>query len=201
MNLPFNWFDILLLIVAAAGVARGRKRGLSEELITMLQWLATVAVCTFTYKPVGQFLVSFSDFSLLFCRVTAYLLMMLVVWMIFIVLKRTVGGKLIGSDAFGKGEYYLGMPAGFIRFLCILLTILAVINARFYTPAEVTANEIYTMDVYGSDYFPGLYAAQQDIFFKSFTGPLLKEHLPILLIEPTPREVKVFKQREYEFPK
>jgi len=182
-------------------LARGRKRGLSEELITMLQWLATVVICTFTYKPVGQFIVSISNFSLLFCRVAAYILLMIAVWLIFIALKRTIGGKLIGSDVFGKGEYYLGMPAGLIRFFCILLTILAVLNARLYTEKEIKANEAYTKDVYGSDFFPGLYAAQQDVFVRSFCGPYLRQYASILLIEPTPSEVKVFKQREYEFPK
>jgi uncharacterized membrane protein required for colicin V production len=201
MKLPINWFDVVILVVVISGLARGRKRGLSEELVTMLQWLCTVAACTFTYKPVADFLVSISSFSLLFCRVSAYLLLMIVVWMLFIVLKKTVGGKLIGSDVFGKGEYYLGMPAGMIRFLCILLTILAVLNARFYTEKEVKANETYTKDVYGSDFFPGLYQAQQDIFVKSFTGPLLREHAAILLIEPTPRQVKAYHQREYELPK
>lgn len=201
MKLPINWFDVVILVVALTGLARGRKRGLSEELITMLQWVTTVAVCTFTYEPVAKFLVSVSNFSLLFCRVSAYLLMMIAVWMIFIVLRKTVGGKLVGSDVFGKAEYYLGAPAGMIRFLCILLTILAVLNARYYTESEIKANETYTKDVYGSDFFPGLYQAQQDVFTKSFVGPLLRQHVPILLIEPTQREVKAYKQREYEFPK
>jgi uncharacterized membrane protein required for colicin V production len=200
MKLPINWFDVVLLVVALSGLARGRKRGLSEELVTMLQWICTVVVCTFTYKPVADFLVSISNFSLLFCRIFAYILLMIVVWLIFIVLKKTVGGKLVGSDVFGKGEYYLGAPAGMIRFLCILVTILAVLNARFYTEKEIKANETYTKDVYGSDFFPGLYQAQQDVFVKSFTGPLLRQYTPILLIEPTRSESKAFKQKEYEFP-
>jgi uncharacterized membrane protein required for colicin V production len=200
MNLPINWFDILILLVMVAGLARGRKRGLSEELITMLQWLATVVICTFTYKPVGQFLVSISGFSLLFCRVSGYILLMIGVWLVFTAVRKTFGGKLVGSDMFGKGEYYLGAPAGMLRFLCILLTIVAVLNARLYTEKEVRANEVYTKDVYGSDFFPGLYQAQQDVFVKSFTGPLLRQHASLLLIEPTVRDVKVFKQKEYEFP-
>lgn len=201
MKLPINWFDVVLLVVLATGLARGRKRGLSEELITMLQWVATVAVCTFTYKPVAEFLGPMTGFSVLFCRISGYILMMGVVWLVFIVLKRTVGGKLIGSDAFGKGEYYLGMPAGMIRFACILLTILAVVNARYYTPAEIELNEKTTKDVYGSNFFPGLYEMQQDIFFKSFSGSFLKKNASDLLIQPTPHMVKVFKQKEYEFPK
>lgn len=201
MKLPINWFDVVLVVVLVAGLLRGRKRGLSEELITMLQWLVTVAVCTFTYKPVAEFLTPTTGFSVLFCRISAYILMMLVVWLVFIVLKRAIGGKLIGSDAFGKGEYYMGMPAGLIRFACILVTVLAVVNARFYSPAEIALNEKVTKDVYGSNFFPGLYEMQQDIFFNSFSGAIVRKHASVLLIEPTPHLVKAFRQKDYEFPK
>jgi uncharacterized membrane protein required for colicin V production len=200
MKLPINWFDVVLLVVLLSGLARGRKRGLSEELITMLQWVLTVVVCSFTYKPVGDFIVQTTGFSLLFGRIAAYVVLMLVVWMLWIVVKKTLGGKLIGSDTFGKGEYYLGMPAGMIRFMCILITLLAVLNARYFTDAEVAARDKYNKDVYGSDFFPGLYEAQKDVFVNSFVGPYIRQYAPMILIEPTPHTVKSFKQREYEFP-
>ena len=37
-----NWFDLLLLAMICAGVLRGRKRGMSEELLDFLQWLAII---------------------------------------------------------------------------------------------------------------------------------------------------------------
>ena len=200
MNLPINWFDVLLLVLFAAGIAYGRKRGLSETLIPMVRALAIVFAATFLYDPFGKWLVSISNFSLLFCRVSAYILVMIAVWVIFIGLKRWLGGKLLGSDAFGKGEYYLGMPAGLVTFLCFTFAALAILNARLFTEKEIKANQAYVKDVYGSDFFPGLYAAQQSVFVDSFTGPYIHRYASIMLISPTPSEVKTFKQREYEFP-
>ena len=57
-NLPFNWFDIAVALVLLVGMQRGRKRGMSEECLTMLNWVTLVVVCSFAYEPVGQFLAS-----------------------------------------------------------------------------------------------------------------------------------------------
>jgi uncharacterized membrane protein required for colicin V production len=200
MKLPINWFDVFLLVVMASGIAYGRKRGLSETLIPMVRAIAILVAATFLYRPFGQFIVSISNFSLLFCRVAAYILLMIFVWLICIVLRRALGGKLIGSDVFGKGEYYLGMPAGLITFACFTMCGLAILNARLFTEKEIKATQAYVKDVYGSDFFPGLYAAQQSVFVESFTGPYIEKYVSVMLITPTPSEVKAFKQREYEFP-
>src|SRR5437773_6234738 len=106
-QLPFNWFDLLVVIVLMIGLQRGRKRGMSEELLTMLRWVSLVLVCTLFYQPVGQYLCDVSLFSLMSSYVMAYCGLALLVAIAFTVLKRAIGGKLIGSDAFGKGEYYL----------------------------------------------------------------------------------------------
>ncbi len=90
-------------------------------------------------------------------------------------MKRWLGGKLLGSDAFGKGEYYLGMPAGFVIFVCFLVSWLAILNARLFTEKEIKTNQAYVKDVYGSDFFPGLYAAQQSVFVESFAGPYISK--------------------------
>ena len=39
-KLPFNWFDFVLVVVLVVGVFRGRKHGMSEELLPLLKWLA-----------------------------------------------------------------------------------------------------------------------------------------------------------------
>ena len=200
MTLPINWFDVLLLVVLASGIGYGRKRGLSETLIPMIRAVAILFAATFLYQPLAKWLVSISNFSLLFCRVSAYILILIAGWVIFIGLNRWLGGKLLGSDAFGKGEYYLGMPAGLITFISFFTMGLAVLNARLFTEKETKAYQAYVKDVYGSDFFPGLHAAQQAVFVKSFTGPFIQKHASIVLIQPTPSEVKVFKQREYEIP-
>lgn len=199
VNLPFNWFDILLLLVLAMGIFRGRKRGMSQELLTFLQWVVTVLAAGFAYRPLGELLSSHFEFlGKLGFNVTAYLLVVAVIALIFLGFKRAFHGKLIGSDAFGKAEYYLGMPAGMVRFLCVLFCGLALVNARLYTQAELDASRKFALENYGKEYFPGLRELQVAVFEHSFVGPHIKKHLAVLLISPTPtRGVQKYKQKEW----
>ena len=111
-----------------------------------------------------------------------------------------MGGKLLGSDIFGRSEYYLGMGSGLLRFSCMLLAALALLNARSFSPAEIRAREKYVDDVYGSDYFPCLYTVQTAVFDRSLTGPWIKENLGFLLIQPIEPEKKELHQKEYAVP-
>jgi len=155
-NLPFNWFDILLLVWLVMGIFRGRKRGMSAEVMTFLQWIAIVIVCGVTYEPAGKWLSQTSHvFGLLFSYVAAYLVIAGLVALAFVFLKRSFGGKLVGSDAFGKSEYYLGMPAGMVRFASMMMFALALINARFYSQQEIQAYKKYQMENFDSEFSPG----------------------------------------------
>lgn len=118
----------------------------------------------------------------------------------FAALKKALGGKLIGSDIFGKSEFYLGMLGGTVRFGCILLAALALLNARYYNRDEINAAVKYQNDVYGSNFFPSLYEVQAQVFQGSVTGPWIKSQLGFLLIKPTAPENKQFKQRDFALP-
>jgi len=201
-NLPFNWFDIVLTMVLVMGVFRGRKRGMSEELMTVLLWLAIVVTSSVAYEPLGDWLASVSLFSRLMCYVTAYLVTAACVSLAFLLFKRAFHGKLVGSDAFGKAEYYLGMPAGMVRFGCVLLAGLALLNAPFYTRAEIQAYKDYQMKNFDNEFFPGLQTLQANVFEKSLTGPPIKKYLGFLLIKPTTSTGgKQLKQSEWTMPK
>ena len=68
----------------------------------------------------------------------------LLVLLLFAGIKRTVGGKLVGSDIFGRSEYYLGMGSGFVRVTCMLLAAMArrkVRNGEFYCPCRVVTGD------------------------------------------------------------
>ena len=84
----------------------------------------------------------------------AYIVAAAVIVGLFTLIKRAMGGKLLGSDIFGPTEYYLGMGSGMVRFLCILLCVLAVLNSRYYSPTEVKAMQKFQDDVYGSNVSP-----------------------------------------------
>ena len=119
---------------------------------------------------------------------------------LFALIKRSLGGKLLGSDIFGRAEYYLGMASGLVRFACMLLAVLALLNARYFSVEEVKARERYQNDVYGSDFFPGLQNAQAVVFQRSLVGPWIKEYLDFLLIKPTQPENKEIHQKDLTMP-
>jgi hypothetical protein len=200
-KLPINLFDLVVILVIAAGILRGRKNGMSQELISLLEWLTILLGCAAIYEWGGQV---FGEFTGLFGRLTRYLVVYVVgallIVTLFSLLKRGLHGKLLGSDVFGRTEYYLGMVSGVVRCCCMLLVGLALLNARYFSPAEVRAMQKYTDDVYGSDYFPGLHSVQEVVFEKSMTGPWIKDNLGFLLIKPTEPEDKRFHQKEFAIP-
>jgi uncharacterized membrane protein required for colicin V production len=199
-KLPFNAFDLLVVGVLIAGLFRGRKQGMSEEFLGLVQWLAIIVCCSVAYRPLGQFLSESSRvFSLLNCYIIAYITLVLLFVTAFALLKRSIGGKLLGSDIFGVSEYYLGMCAGLVRFSCILVAGLALLNARAYDVNEVRAMENFQNKEFGSTYFPTLPAIQSSVFQKSMVGPWIHQNLGFFLIEPTKPEIKELHQKEYTF--
>jgi len=199
-KLPINAFDCVVLAVLVIGVMRGRKHGMSEELMGLVKWLAVVAGCAFVYQPAGQWFAGTSPFSLLASFIMVYITAALLILAVFAFLKNRLGGKLIGSDIFGRAEYYLGMGSGVVRLSCILLAFLALLNARYFSPMEVKAMEAFQNDVYGSNYFPTWHSAQEVVFEKSVAGPWIRDHLGFLLIKPTQPEDKQFHQKEASLP-
>jgi hypothetical protein len=183
--LPINWFDIVVLIVLFVGYLRGKKHGMSKELLLVVKWLALVLICAIAYEPLGLWLDSLLHVGKLTCFVLAYSLIAGVIVLLFVGLKETLGAKLAGSDAFGKGEFYLAMPAGILRFTCVLLAVLALLNARLYHTSEIKDMQKFQNDNYGSQFFPTLSSLQSDVFENSFTGPQIKKYMSFLLIKPT----------------
>ena len=81
--------------------------------------------------------------------IAAYLALALVVFIVFAILKRKFAEKLVKSDFFKGGEYYLGMLAGMVRYACVLLFVLALLNARVYTPAEIAQQAAFDQKNFG----------------------------------------------------
>jgi len=199
-NPPINWFDFTVLLVLIFGFTRGRKHGMSVEMMYLLQWIGMIAGAAYAYRPVGDYMEKNTVFSRICCYITVYLITLLVVRIFFQVIRRLVGGKLVGSNVFGGGEYYLGMVAGVLRYACILIAVMALLNARHYTYQEINTREKYINDTYGSSFFPGLHSIQVAVFKDSFVGSTVKQHLPFLLIRPTDTEKKGIKAQQYDLP-
>src|SRR5512140_3334731 len=119
--MPINLFDCFLVTFLIAGLLRGRKHGISEEFMRVLKWLTLVSVCALAYQPLGALVNSTGLFEDGSAFALAYLLVALLIYLLFAFLQQRIGKKFTGTDAFGRGEYYLGMGSGLVRYSCILL--------------------------------------------------------------------------------
>jgi hypothetical protein len=189
-NPPFNLFDLLLVTVLVGGAVHGRKNGVSVEVLSMAKWLTLLLVCAAVYGPAGALISATGLFDVLTCYLFTYLGAALVIFLLFSVLERRMGPKLATGDIFGHSEYFLGIGSGMLRFGCMLMVGLALLNAREFTPAEVRALERYQEENYGSNIFPGLHSLQVAVFERSFIGGLIKDDLGFLLITPTVADEK-----------
>lgn len=178
-----NWFDLVVVAVVAAGFAVGRRRGMSTELLDLVQWAAIVVGCSFAYAPFGKEIALLTGFSLTFSSVLAYLLVAAGIFGLFLIIKRYVGRKLFGSDVFGAGEYYFGMVAGAVRFLLVLVFFLALFNAPQVSDAELSKQIAAQNESLGSIYFPPYGSIQRQVFRDSMSGRFIKENLSSQLIE------------------
>ena len=184
-NLPLTWVDLVILILLVIGVFRGRKRGMSEELLTFIQWLLIVFVGCRIYEYAGKLLSEHAPLSLLTCYLIVYLAFAIFMKLIFSQIHHIVGEKLVGSNFFGDSEYYLGMFAGMIRFACVILMLMALLNARLITDKERAETARMQTKNFEGISFPTFGSIQQAVLFESFTGQQVKEYLSFMLIKST----------------
>ena len=189
-KLPLSWFDALLVIVLGFGLWRGRRNGMTKEVMPMLQWLALVLACGYGYVLVAPTFTNTMGTGELVSDLLGYLTVALVVFLVFAMLKRIFVPLLTGSNFFGSAEYYLGMFSGMVRFACLLVIGLALLNAPVYSQAEIKAHNDYMKrwfggGMYDGNYFPDVHTVQESIFKKSIVGPYLKDYLGPVLIETT----------------
>jgi len=174
------------VVMLVVGFFVGRKRGMSLELLTVLQWVAIVFLSALACDPFGRMMSDYSGFNPTLTYITAYLLTAIGVKILFVVIRRLTGEKLVTDAVFGNMEYYLGMGAGVVRFACILLFAMALLNAKQYTKAEIDAKLKHQQDWAGSIYFPPFGVVQQSIFEESLTGRAVKQYMPSQLINVDP---------------
>ncbi|PYM16501.1 MAG: hypothetical protein DME18_01220 [Verrucomicrobia bacterium] len=181
-NLGFNWFDLFVLVMLVVGIFVGRKRGMSLELLSLLQWLAIVFVGAMVSGPFGKLLADLSGISPVLTYTTAYLFAAIAVKLVFLMIKRMAGEKLVAGDVFGNFEYYLGMIAGAIRFACIILFVMALLHAKQVTKAELDAQLKSQREWAGDIFIPPFGVIQRNIFDESIAGRAVKQYLSAQLI-------------------
>jgi len=180
-----SWVDLFVFIILMVGIRRGQKRGFSEELLDVAKWVTVLVVAGFGYELLGDLIASSALFSLLYSYLAAYLLLTLAVVLLFSAIRRGVGDKLIESDAFGSGEYPLGMLAGGFRYATILVVLMSLLNARHFTAAERSARTNYHEANFGKVFFPSMADLQVEVFGRSYAGMFTRDFLYPVLITPT----------------
>ena len=139
----------------------------------------------FLYKSLGKTLSQKPIFSLLTYYMLSYIMIALGVKLVFIMIKRKIGQKLIEGDVFGRFEFYGGMGAGMVRFACAYFFVLSLLHAPYYSE-EFLAQRAKEVDYnYGSDFFPHPCKIQPTVFKNSYTGKTAEKYLAKLMIEQT----------------
>ena len=196
MQFHTNWFDAVCIIFVIVGLVVGKKRGMSNELLDVFSWLLIVVVGALYYKPLGQALANAVSFSFMWSYIMCYLGIALTIKIVFGYLKRALGEKLVGSDIFGRGEFYLGALAGGVRFLCMIIALLALLNARYVNKSMVAAKMKAQEQELGSAFFPTPSKIQSDIIYDSMIGTLARQHITEQLIETTDPDAMPTQERQ-----
>jgi len=185
-NLPFGYFDAIVLIWLIIGLWRGRKQGMTQEVLPLFFWVSTAILAGFYNQPLAAFIREYTKgtFNDLWSSLVAYGLIAFSMALAFALLKHWLGDKLTGSDVFGRCEYYLGMFSGIVRFAAMLLVLLAIMHSRVVTRHElddINAQMKKNLeDIHPPRYIYG--SIEQGIFFQSLSGSFVQNDLSDLLI-------------------
>jgi uncharacterized membrane protein required for colicin V production len=185
LELSLGWFDLVVLVTLLVGLIRGRRRGMSVELLDVFKWLLIVVAGARFYRPLGDTLTVYTHVAGLLAYLTAYIMILLLVTLLFAAVKRLIGEKLLGSDVFGNLEYYFGMAAGMLRYACVLVVVLALLHAPYISEEKLKAIAKMQQDNFGSISFPTFGSIQQEVFAHSICGKLVDDHLDSQLIAKT----------------
>jgi hypothetical protein len=180
----FDYFDIVIVDWLIIGLLWGRKKGMSQELLPLLQWVGIVTEAGLWYEPFGAVIHHNTFFSLLWSNITAYVLIAAGVHLICLWFKQMLGVKLVEGNYFGRAEFYLGMTAGAIRFACMILAGLALMNSRVVTAEELASTEKFQKENFSDIRFPTFGQFQQDVLFRSFAGNWVRSNLKSVVMNP-----------------
>jgi uncharacterized membrane protein required for colicin V production len=189
-SMPISWVDFVTLIIVCVGFIHGRKRGLSEELLDTIQWIAIIVVGALFYRllanamTLGPLNVSLATYCVL-----SYIIIALVIKILFVLFKRRFGQKLVESDIFGRFEFYGGMGAGALRWACMYLFFLSILHAPSYTAEELAQRQKEVEYNFGNDFFPSISKIQETVFKNSLTGRGVDTYLGRFLLEPSSADV------------
>ena len=176
-------FDIVVLVWLAIGLFRGWRNGISLEVLLLPQWAAAAAVGAVAYPYLGGLILHMSNCSMVAGARWGYLIPALIAYAVASRIRHLVGNRLADADLFGKAEFALGTIFGALRFSCMLLIVIALIDA--YLPAEWEARaKSARLEGMGS-YTINPVQVQRDTLLNSRTCRLARLYLKPALIWPS----------------
>jgi uncharacterized membrane protein required for colicin V production len=181
-NARFDYFDIVAVCWLIIGLFRGRARGMSQELLPLLQWIGIVTAAGLLYESFGELIHQHTYFSKLWSNVTAYLLIAAGVHLIYFWFKQMFAVKLVERNLFGRAEFYMGMTAGAVRYGCMLLAGVALMNSHIATDDELAKTEKFQKENFSDVRFPTYGGLQRHVLVKSFSGNWIRSNLKSVMI-------------------
>jgi uncharacterized membrane protein required for colicin V production len=195
-GMPIKTFDIVVVVFVIVGIVRGRKLGMSQDLLNLLMWVGIVIGGAFAYGPGGAFLAKNANISQLWSNVGVYLGVAVACFVLQGIVKDLIKDKLANSDLFGRLEYPLGMMSGAIRYPAMLIMLMALLHSRLVTSADMAATAKSQKENYGSISLPTRGDIQQAIFYESMSGRFIREKAPWLLIVNSSATVTNLRQKD-----
>ena len=98
-KLTFNWFDLAVVLIIVFGLWRGRKHGMTKELLPASQWVVLVAAAGLGHPFLADWLMHADIVKSVFGKnftgrptvlISSYVIIALLVVIIFVVLRRRI---------------------------------------------------------------------------------------------------------------
>src|ERR1700677_2740900 len=105
-RLNVDYVDFIVVVWLIIGLLYGRKRGMTQELLPAIQWVAIVVVAGLFYRSLSVLIRDYARFEPLWSNISAYVLIAFGIHLVYLWMKHMFHQKLIGSDMFGRAEYY-----------------------------------------------------------------------------------------------
>ena len=170
--LSLNMFDALILGALGWGIYQGKEEGASSTHVSVVQWMLIGLAGGFMGNLLGSFLLMIFG-SPYWSQLFGFFLWIFMVACFFAYLNSKGKGEWKDADWFGRTEYPLGILGGLIKYFCIILTIMSILNAKHYTPAMIKADRDWQIEEFGSMLFPSFTMLNNTVFNTSFSGPHL----------------------------
>jgi len=179
-----NLFDALLLGLLGYGGYKGKQDGASGTWLSFIQWLCIALPGGLMGGLFGAGLRALFGAGPFWSQIIGYSLWILLVCCVFGYLYSKGKDEAIDGDKFGRLEYPLGVLAGVLKGLFILLTVMSFLNGRVYTSQVIEASRANQIKEFGTTLFPTVPMLHHMAFNTSFSGPRLKTAFGWALLQP-----------------